>query len=323
MFYLQGETECVRTLALLASREGGVARTASELYDAYIDFVVDIGGDELRPSAYREKFCFDASRIERLIGKHQKEAAPNDLPVTFKETPVSAGKEVLANVQVAMDRLAGVNPGLYRLFDLVIHTVFYHRSQNSGGGSISSAPGVIWCSPKRTWSQFDLAEFLVHELTHNILFLDERRYEHYSDPEALFARENFPVSAVLGIPRPLDRAFHSLVVATEVLCFRAQNGEPDAPVVHPTSPVLLESCFRTAGSIRDVLARGNIVTPRFLAVMDLVEKRLLDLRAAAADDSNPAAHAYPSSREAHGHPLVAGHAMEAISPALSAEPLPG
>ena len=92
MFYLQGETECVRTLALLASREGGVARTASELYDAYIDFVVDIGGEELRPSAYRETFCFDASRIERLIGKHQKEAAPNDLPVTLRRRRSPPGK---------------------------------------------------------------------------------------------------------------------------------------------------------------------------------------------------------------------------------------
>lgn len=280
MFYLQGETECVRTLAVLASREGRVASTVSELHDAYIDFVVGIGGEELRPSVRGEKFCFDGSRVERLIAKHQREAAPNDLPVTFRQTPVSAGEEVLAKVRMAMDRLAQVDPGLYRIFDLVIHTVFYHRSQNSGGGSISSAPGVIWCAAKRTWSKIDLEEFLVHELTHNLLFLDERRYEHYRDPEALMAPENFPVSAVLGIPRPLDRAFHSLVVATEVLCFRLRNGVSDTPVVHPTTPVLLESCFRTARSIREVIERVDIVKPRFLDVMDLAEVRLRDLRAA-------------------------------------------
>jgi hypothetical protein len=285
MFYLQGERECVRTLALLASRGANVARDASELYAAYIDFVVGIGGDELRPSNLRERFCLEASRIERLLAKHQREAAPNDLPVTFRDTPVSAGNEVSFRVQTAVDRLAEVNPALHRVFELVIHTIFYHRSQNSGGGSISSAPGVIWCAPKRTWSAFDLAEFLVHELTHNLLFLDERRYEHYCDAEALLVPSNFSVSAVLGIPRPLDRAFHSLVVAVEVLCFRLENGASSAPVVHPASEVLLDSCVVTAESIRDVLARSDIVTPRFLAVMDLVEARLVGLRASSFEMS--------------------------------------
>jgi len=180
----------------------------------------------------------------------------------------------MARVAAAIEQLGKVNPGLGRVFDLVIHTLFFHRSRNSGGGSVSSAPGVIWCSPRRTWSPDDMAEFLVHEFTHNMLFLDERRYEHYKDPQLLADPEMFAVSAVLKIPRPLDRTFHSLVVASEVLSFREENGEPAAPLVHPSTQELLRSCRSTIDGIRAVIARKSLVTPRFLEVLEKVDEQV-------------------------------------------------
>lgn len=274
MFYLYGEPECLRTLLLLTAKNGAVAQEKSRLREYYCDFVAAIGGPELRPSNLSERITYDDARIAKLIAKHSDFAAPNDLIVGAEETPLSARQEAMEGVTAAVEHLDKVNPGLRRVFDLVIHTLYFHRSRHSGGGSISSAPGVIWCSHRRTWSMIDIAEFLVHELTHNMLFLDERRYEHYVDPRLLVEPENFAVSAVLKRPRPLDRTFHSLVVASEVLAFREENGEPDAPQVHPTTSDLVRACRSTIDDIRAVLVRKSLVTPRFLEILARVEERI-------------------------------------------------
>jgi hypothetical protein len=274
MFYLYGEAECLRTLLLLTAKNGGVARGESQLREYYFDFVTAIGGPELRPQNLSERITFDEARIQKLIAKHTDNAAPNDLTVGALETPLAARQEAMDRVTAAIERLGKVNAGLRQVFDLVIHTLFFHRSRHSGGGSVSSAPGVVWCSPRRTWALSDMSEFLVHELTHNMLFLDERRYEHYIDPQLLADPETFAVSAVLKIPRPLDRTFHSLVVASEVLSFREQTGEPTAPLVHPSTHDLLHACRSTIDGIRAVLARKQLVTPRFMEVLERVDEQI-------------------------------------------------
>ena len=107
-----------------------------------------------------------------------------------------------------------------------------------------------------------------------MLFLDERRFEHYLDHQALMAVENFSLSAVLKIPRPLDRAFHSLVVASEVLSFRRENGEHSRPIAHPASVDLLRSCRETVASIRATILRENLVTRRFVEILERVETKI-------------------------------------------------
>lgn len=273
MFYLHGEPDCLTTLLLVTAKDDGVARRESQLRDYYLDFVTAIGGPELRPATASEKITYDDARITKLMAKHTDYLVPTDLTVGVLETPLSARREAMARVAAAIEHLRVVNPSLHRLFDLVIHTLFFHRSQNSGGGSVSSAPGTIWCSPRRHWSLTDTAEFLVHELTHNMLFLDERRFEHYVDPQVLQQPENFAVSAVLKIPRPLDRAFHSLVVASEVLSFREENGEPETPHVHPSTLDLARACQGTIDGIRAVISRKALVTQRFVDILERVDAK--------------------------------------------------
>ena len=273
MFYLHGELECLRTLLLVTAKKHGVARGESQLRDYYLDFVSAIGGPEMRPATASERITYDETRIARLMAKHTDNQAPTDLVVGAIETPLAARHEAMARVEAAIERIGAVNPALRRVFDLVIHTLFFHRSRNSGGGSVSSAPGAIWCSPRRQWSLTDTAEFLVHEFTHNMLFLDERRFEHYVDPQVLQQPGNFAVSAVLKIPRPLDRAFHSLVVASEVLSFRGENGEPETPQVHPSTWELAHACQGTIDGIRAVISQKALVTPRFMDILEQVDAK--------------------------------------------------
>jgi hypothetical protein len=273
MFYLHGELECLRTLLLVTAKDDGVARGESQLRDYYLDFVTAIGGPEMRPASPSERITYDEARIAKLMAKHTDNQAPNDLIVGAIETPLSARQEAMTRVEAAIEHIGAVNPGLRRVFDLVIHTLFFHRSRHSGGGSVSSAPGAIWCSPRRQWSLTDTAEFLVHEFTHNMLFLDERRFEHYVNPQVLQQPENFAVSAVLKMPRPLDRAFHSLVVASEVLAFREENGEPETPQVHPATSELIQACQGTLDGIRAVISQRALVTRRFMEILERVEAK--------------------------------------------------
>ncbi len=275
MFYLLGEKECLRTLLLLTAQGGNVAKTESELKARYFDFVAGIGGPELRPPNPEERVTYDDARIAKIIAKYTQFARLNDPAIEVLETPLEARKEAMGHVLGAIDYLGSVNAGLRHVLELVIHTIFYHRSPVSGGGSVSSAPGVIWCSPRRFWTRGDIAEFLVHELSHNILFLDERRYEHYADYQALADESTYAKSAVRRTARSLDRTFHSLVVASEVLAFRAEAGEPADPGVHPRSADLRRACVETIDSIRAVTSRRKLVTDRFEEIMQRVEASLL------------------------------------------------
>lgn len=174
-------------------------------------------------------------------------------------------------VNTGKERMKGINPVLCAIFDFAIHTIFYHRSKESGGGSVSSAPGVIWCAPRLNWTPDDMAEFLVHELTHNMLFIDERRYQHYIDFDDIAKPENYARSAILMRPRPLDKVFHSLIVSHEVISFRLENGEPEAPNVHPSNTVMLDAAHDTIESIHGLLSNKSLVTSRFMELLDKIE----------------------------------------------------
>lgn len=274
MYYLLGEKECLRTLLLVATRGRGIVSSPLVLKQEYADFCAEVGGEESRPAPHSGLACSEEVRIRALVAKYTDYSQLTDLETDVIDTPEYARSQAMERVLDGVGHIAHVDPGLARTFTLYIHTLFYQRSNTSGGGSVSSAPGVIWCVPRRTWSQNDISEFLVHDLAHNVLFLDERRFGHYWDHTRLAHNSTFALSAVLRIPRPLDKVFHSLVVANEVLAFRQENGEPVSPVVHPPSGELISACEATIASIKAVTANVELVTPRFLEVIGAIENHV-------------------------------------------------
>ena len=189
-----------------------------------------------------------------------------------------SARSALTKVESAINYLCENNNDLYVLFKLVINTLFYAQSYEQGGGSISTAIGVIWCCNRKNWSLFDLTEFIVHELTHNLVFLDELRYKHYLDLASLALDENFVTSAILKKPRPLDKVFHSLLVSIEILTLRQMFlGEPVDPKVHPCSIEIYSNCLRTIEEIHILLNNRDLVSKRFKDLLSLIEKMLEQL----------------------------------------------
>lgn len=270
MFYLSGAEIFLSSTLALTADDTGTAADLEHLRKRYIEFGVSIGGDSVRPIDETQPYCYNEDRILDLISKYKDYSQLTDIETDTSTTPHEARVSAMRAVKEGKEHLEKVNADLAGLFNFAIHTLFYHRSHESGGGSVSSAPGVIWCAPRLNWTCDDMAEFLVHELTHNMLFIDERRYQHYIDFDDIALPENYARSAILMKPRPLDKVFHSLIVSHEVLSFRMENGEPATPNVHPSSMVMHDAAMETIKTIRELISKKDLVTDRFTELLDNV-----------------------------------------------------
>lgn len=180
----------------------------------------------------------------------------------------------LGLIEARVASLRSVYPVFGSIFDLAVNFVFAAASANASGGTINSALGVLWADPRADWRDQDHFEFLVHELSHILLFLDEWRFQLFRSLEELADPDNYALSAIRGVARPLDKTFHSIVVSTEVLIARDRLlGHPDEPVLHPTSPVLIEGTRASIDSIRALIPRG-ILRPRAVELLDRCDEAL-------------------------------------------------
>jgi len=282
MYYLESKKICLQNMVLLAARQGQQpARDAEEFKSLYLDFLRSHIGGETVPTIEEDQYCYDMDRIRKLLNKYTGNCDLTDLPTTVDKTPISAMKEALSVIKDGKPYLEIVNSDLHELFDLVIHTLFYFRSSEAGGGSASSAIGTIWCSNRQKWTKQDVAEFLVHELAHNLVFIDELCHKHYVDLKEIAKKENYAQSAILNMQRPLDKVFHSLIVGYEVLKFREETGEPSNPVVHPPSSEVRAACLRTIESIDNVIKDKDIVTDRFVYLLNSIRSQFEEVRIAA------------------------------------------
>ncbi|MEU7767007.1 HEXXH motif-containing putative peptide modification protein [Nocardia sp. NPDC049190] len=132
-------------------------------------------------------------------------------------------------VAEAVEYVRDLNPDLGRLVDLLVTDIIFLPSDSTGGGSAAHLPGLVALSPGVHWSVHDFAESLVHEATHLNLFVGDMVHGLYTKPVNELAADGYRVlSAVkFGQFRPLDRAFHSAVVAVPLMWMQHQRGETE------------------------------------------------------------------------------------------------
>lgn len=187
-------------------------------------------------------------------------------------------------------------PEFAELLSFVTKLVFSAKSTVAGGGSTSSAVGVMWADIRKTWSFQDITEFFVHELGHSLMFLDELRYRHYVSLRDAVDPRSFAMSAILETQRPLDKVLHSLVVATDVLLARERwLGHPANPKLHPPSPVMRAACLKTVDSILLNEASIGQLSARGVELVNLCRTKL--------DTVHPEIHmAEPRAQPSAGQP---------------------
>jgi hypothetical protein len=164
----------------------------------------------------------------------------------------SSVRAKLERMREAAALVRATSPGLGQIFDTVIQRVFCVEMDKEVGGSSTKSVGVIWANPTQNASAFDLAEFLVHEHTHQLLFLDEQVHGFFTDRVGAETGSNgfMPTSSIRGARRPLALVFHSLAVALELVAFRQLfPGDAPDPKLHPGTDQMLAAAQDTIRSI--------------------------------------------------------------------------
>ena len=284
MYYLYGQDEVLKTIARLARPfiEKPI-QNATDLETAFHSFLSSYQPSVPRPSFLGLHWIEDAETEAKLRDLYNTVSILNDRDQSKQlgDRIPEHERLVLQNVaKEALDRLGKLEPKIFQCFQLVIDSLFYRASTSASGGSTSNAVGVIWMNNRVHWNKQDLVEFLIHELTHNLFFIDELCHLHYRNYDEIAKEENYSLSAILHTRRPLDKVVHSMVVSIEILSARAfLLGEPAETHVHPPSPLLIQKLDRSLlelGNKESLLTeRGNDVIPRIRKQLQLPDVQAL------------------------------------------------
>jgi HEXXH motif-containing protein len=266
MYFLTGPTESVKTVLLLCTRyrEGGAAPReeggsgAHALRRAYHGYLRSLGGE------YPD---LDDAGV-RLVDGDREVAA---LAATFglPSTPPSPGRPPNLDrwerilFREGLERLDALDSELAEVFDLVVPAVFSTpAAETPGSMTTATLPGIVWVSPTTAWSAEEIAEAYLHELTHTLLTLDEHRYGHYADYEALSKSDNLCVSAIRRERRPLNAVAHSAMVAYELLRLRRLSPENGGVQLHAPSEELYQRALASYESVVALPNLSELCTPR-------------------------------------------------------------
>jgi hypothetical protein len=288
MYHLLGLDQNLETVRRLAARHLNGhprQRIEVELKTAYKLCLKDEQPDVPRTSSLGVNFVYDLKEIRHLLDFFRVDTPLNDLGQTrvienSKQKILLNQARVLRRSRRIFDKMRTVCPEFGRLATLVINSILYAPSKGANGGTSSAAIGVIWIN-KLSQRDEDIMELFVHETSHTLMFIDELRYAHYKDYRLIYQKKNYARSAVLGLQRPLDKVLHSLVVATEVLLFRKRFvGHPKKPIIHPSSPKMIEQCLDSIESMRGMRNCQKLLAKRAHLIINkcesVIHSELLD-----------------------------------------------
>lgn len=269
MFSLYGPELSIKNVYLLGHKYAAgrpVTRTEA-LKPFYLDFLAE-HEPNVPVNRAPEPFIGDAAIEERLRDAYRASSL-NDLKqqqiIGEAFTPAERGS-LTGRVREGYEHLSISNRDLQAVFDLAIHSIFFRRSTRtdagavSFGGSSSTAMGAIWISGHGALTKHDIAEFLVHELTHHLLFISERCRAQFHYKE-MIKPENYAQSAILNKKRPLDKVVHSVVVSTELLLARRRYLGDGKVMVHPDTDTLRARTLRSIDEVLTMPNRDKVITP--------------------------------------------------------------
>lgn len=282
MFSLFGPELSIKNAYLLGRRFMG-NRTLSHTRDLkpyYLDFLAE-HQPRLPLNRGAEPFITDP-RAEELLKDAYRASSLNDLKqqrIIGDSFDAPERERLIALVREGYAQLSSANPALQAVFDLAIHSVFFRRSTRtdagavSFGGSSSTAMGAIWVSGHGKQTKHDVAEFLLHELTHHLLFLSERCLPQFHYRE-MIKPENYAQSAILNKRRPLDKVVHSVVVSTELLLARRSFLRGAAVTIHPDSPTMTARSLRSIDEVLSLSNRDAVITPWTVELLERCREAL-------------------------------------------------
>jgi hypothetical protein len=259
MYWLYGFSKQIQTVFALTKEGDTKISTLDDLRYFYLHFLAKHQPNTILNN--KDLFVDDIFIEDQLFKTFCKDNP--DVLRADKKRSLLEKSSTLTQAKDAFYDLKKNNNEIYQLLYLTMHAIVFIQSENIASGSSSLLLGVLWLNFPATFSEIDITELYVHELTHTLLFLDELRYNHYNYAK-IRDQNYFTQSAIMHQKRRLDKVLHSIVVAHEILHTRKNffGHYKGAFKAHPDSKLLLD---KTLNSIADVEAQSDIetlLTPR-------------------------------------------------------------
>lgn len=262
MYSLVDAHAIMENLVVLTSTEGTSPRTLHELRRAYRERIL-VESEIQHEAGDEPQFVSDGVGLERMTRSF-------DLPQRREDGAIPAPAWRLAKTISGWRHLREKDERLGTIAATVVGTVFVTGADWDGSMSDSKHIGTLWLMPGRSWHLEEVAEAYLHELTHTLLFLDERRYGHFL-PAAADVRVR---SAIRQDVREYPAVVHSALVAAELLQWRFRHQTPD------------DSCRRLHGPTKELVTRALDAHAQVVAEdrrRDLLTARMRELVGLAGD----------------------------------------
>lgn len=275
MLSIKGPEEVIKNIITISKPYLIAPINQNTLRNAYRTFLKNAQPEVPQGNSPEISFLWEKQDIKNLLKIFEEESVLDDFDEVFSGTNANDGFHSIKLIKDALEQMKNLNSNYSNIINLAIHTIFAAPSQLAGGGSTSAAIGCIWVDARKHWATHDILEFLVHETTHNLIFINELCNQHYNDYDEIVKKENFSWSAILNKPRPMDKVFHSILVSTEVLLFRnSYIGHPENSCLHPPSHIMLEQTQNSINYIKKSDALSGLLTDIAKELLETCEENL-------------------------------------------------
>ncbi|HEY5927567.1 MAG TPA: hypothetical protein VIV11_38045, partial [Kofleriaceae bacterium] len=221
MYYSVGPQYCYNLLFTVAKKFFTRPAAELELEDfqrAYQGWLGSVLPDLPAPQQLGVELTNDEAREEQLVAPLFQPSPLDDRDVykdaknyqNVRRDRDLLGREV-AHLTESLAEFRQRDPGFWEVFDIFTNFVVCTESKYTPGGTSSAALGVIYVVRPQDRTPHSLYELFVHEVTHLMMFVDERRSRHYRSDALIAVKDNYVVSAVYERLRPLDKVLHSIV----------------------------------------------------------------------------------------------------------------
>jgi hypothetical protein len=87
-----------------------------------------------------------------------------------------------------------------------------------GSASASDCIGIISINCKNSFTEIDIEEMIIHELVHNLIFIDNLNHTHFK--KSFNLNKYLVFSPIRETSRRIDLSFHAFLVSLELLNLR-------------------------------------------------------------------------------------------------------
>lgn len=152
-------------------------------------------------------------------------------------------------------------PTLFALAQCIIKVIVVHPLLQYTNGTTKDTLGLACFDFKDHFTTQDFIELVVHQLTHMLLFIDDRLHPHATKEDKERLLDVGLVSKLGGTQFPWYIAFHSYLVGVEVLCFRTAVNLPEYSPYHGNTTRIIQVCQHFEQALSPIMscfsARGQ------------------------------------------------------------------